>query len=55
MALLKKFFKPKWQHDNPEVRRQALSELQDEQTLLTFIERESQVDLTNFLVVKYEA
>ncbi|ASP39442.1 hypothetical protein CHH28_12495 [Bacterioplanes sanyensis] len=45
MALLKKFFKPKWQHDNPEVRRQALSDLQDEATLVSFIERESHTEL----------
>lgn len=40
MALLSTFFKPKWQHDNPDIRRQAIAGLTDTQELLSIIDNE---------------
>lgn len=40
MALFKKFFKPKSQHENPQVRRKALETLQSVEQLITFIRKE---------------
>jgi DNA repair protein SbcC/Rad50 len=45
MEFIKKFLKPKWQHANPDVRRQALTELNSVEQLLTFIAAESVADL----------
>lgn len=45
MALLARFFKPKWQHENPDIRRQALTGLTQTDQLLSFIEREMLTEL----------
>ena len=52
MEFIKKFLKPKWQHANPDVRRQALSELNSVEQLLTFIAAETVADLRRAAVVR---
>ncbi len=51
MAFFKKFLKPKWQHENPEIRRQALADLDSTEQLLTFLQQESDSEL-RILAVK---
>ncbi|MGB1091473.1 MAG: DUF349 domain-containing protein, partial [Oceanobacter sp.] len=45
MALFAKFLKPKWQHQDPDVRRKAIAELSAEQDLLACIEAEAIAEL----------
>jgi exonuclease SbcC len=45
MALFANFLKPKWQHDDLEVRRKALVELKSTELLLNFIDAESTSEL----------
>ena len=52
MEFIKKFLKPKWQHANPDVRRQALSELNSVEQLLTFITAETVVELRKIAVTR---
>lgn len=52
MALLSKFFKPKWQHENPEVRRKAIADLNSSEQLLTFINNESVAELRQLAIQK---
>ncbi|MDP2506202.1 DUF349 domain-containing protein [Oceanobacter sp. 3_MG-2023] len=51
MSLFKKFLKPKWQHSNPDVRRQALAEMAAEQ-LISFIDTEPDEALRKAAVVR---
>ena len=50
MALLSKLFKPKWQHQNPDVRRQAIADLRSDDQLLTFIHAEPLAELRDIAV-----
>lgn len=43
MALLEKFFKPKWQHKDASVRKQALSALSDENILVQIANNDSSI------------
>jgi hypothetical protein len=51
MSLFKKFLKPKWQHANPDVRRQALAEMAAEQ-LTNFIDTEPEAELRKAAVIR---
>lgn len=55
MALLARFFKPKWQHENPDIRRQALSGLTHTEQLLSFIDREMLTELRQQAVQQLQA
>lgn len=50
MAFFKNFLKPKWQHDNPDIRRQAMTDLVSTEQLLTFIQQESEPELRQLAV-----
>lgn len=45
MEFIKKFLKPKWQHNNPDIRRQALADLTTVEQLTTFIAAETEAEL----------
>ena len=50
MAFFKNFLKPKWQHDNPDIRRQAMTDLVSTEQLLTFIQQEPEPELRQLAV-----
>ena len=50
MAFFKNFLKPKWQHENPDVRREAIADLDSTEQLLTFIQQESEAELRKLAV-----
>lgn len=50
MAFFKNFLKPKWQHDNPDIRRQAMADLVSTEQLLTFIQQEPEPELRQLAV-----
>ena len=57
MALLSKFFKPelfkpKWQHDNPEVRRKAIADLKPGEQLLNYIDTETVAELRQIAIAR---
>ncbi|WP_419813468.1 DUF349 domain-containing protein [Bacterioplanoides sp.] len=55
MALLSKFFKPKWQHANPDVRRQAITDLKTDEQRITFIQAESVAELRQLAVAQVQS
>lgn len=55
MALLSKFFKSKWQHANPDVRRQAIVELKNDEQRITFINAESVAELRELAVAQVQS
>ncbi|AHK17667.1 DUF349 domain-containing protein [Thalassolituus oleivorans] len=55
MALFKKFFKPKSQHENPEVRRKALDTLQSAEQLITFIRKEPEASVRDAALARIQS
>ncbi len=51
--ILKNFFKPRWQHSNPQVRRQALEELAGDPTVLTEMVRRDPDPALRILAIGY--
>ncbi|KZZ42039.1 hypothetical protein A3759_14500 [Thalassolituus sp. HI0120] len=52
MALFSKYFKPKWQHDNPEVRRKAIADLKPGEQLLSYIDSETVAELRQLAIAR---
>ena len=50
MAFFKNFLKPKWQHENPDIRREAIADLDSTEQLLTFIKQEPLAELRKLAV-----